>query len=148
MIDETVINAAKDVFAVSKPNFLKNVTGEAGDDVSTASLAQVEGGKDYVIIQFGSQAGKTEVENNGVKELRDANVIWLDMVEESTGLPSRIFLGTLKRNMSAAQKSGLLGKYGAIKTALTGKKLKMKSYANKGRDERNRAIIELDYTIE
>ena len=148
MIDEAIVNAAKDIFAATQPSFLKDVTGKSGDDVSTASLATVETGKDYLIVQFDSQAGKSEVKVDGAVQKRDANVIWLDLVEESTGLAARIYLGTLKRNMSAAQKSGLLGKYGAVKTALTGKRLRMRSYANKGRDANDRAIIELDYSIE
>ena len=101
-----------------------------------------------MIVQFDSQAGKTEVKIDGAVQKRDANVIWLDLVEESTGLAARIYLGTLKRNMSAAQKAGLLGKYGVVKAALTGKRLRMRSYANKGRDANDRAIIELDYSIE
>ena len=148
MIDEQAINAAKEIFAATQPSFLKDVTGKSGDDVSTASLATVETGKDYLIVQFDSQAGKTEVKIDGAVQKRDANVIWLDLVEESTGLAARIYLGTLKRNMSAAQKAGLLGKYGVVKAALTGKRLRMRSYANKGRDANDRAIIELDYSIE
>lgn len=148
MLDESVINAAKEVFAAAQPSFLKDVSGKAGDDVSTASLATVEGGKDYLIVQFDSQAGKTEVKIDGAVQKRDANVIWLDLIEESTGLAARIYLGTLKRNMSAAQKAGLLGKYGVVKAALTGKRLRMRSYQNKGRDANDRAIIELDYSIE
>ena len=65
MLDEKIIDATKEIFKASQPSFLKDVNGKAGDDVSTASLATVEGGKDYFIVQFDSQAGKTEMKVDG-----------------------------------------------------------------------------------
>ena len=107
MLEQGKKDAAKALLAGIKPAFLQDVTGEVKEDYNTTSLAQIEAGKDYEIIAFGSQAGKVEVTRNNVKQKIDANVIWVDAAEVSTGLPVRIFLGTLKRNMSAAQRGGL-----------------------------------------
>ena len=145
MTDEEKAKVAAIFGATVNLSFLSDVAGQVADDFNTTSLAQVEAGKDYEIFGFGSAKGKTK-DQNGV--MRDANVIWLDLVEVSAKVPARVFLGTLKRNMTAASKAGLLGKFGEVKTALTGKTLKMHSYINEGQDARGRAIIRLDYTIQ
>ena len=147
MLDLSKKEAAKALLAGIKPTFLQDVTGEVKEDFNTTSLAQIESGKDYEIIAFGSQAGKVEVTRNNVKQKIDANVIWVDAAEVSTGLPVRIFLGTLKRNMSAAQRGGLLGTFGTIKSTLVGKTIKVSQYENLGRDANDRSIIKIDYTI-
>ena len=147
MLDPLKKEAAKALLAGIKPTFLQDVTGEVKEDYNTTSLAQIEAGKDYEIIAFGSQAGKVEVTRNNVKQKIDANVIWVDAAEVSTGLPVRIFLGTLKRNMSAAQRKSLLNTFGTIKTALVGKTIKVSQYENLGRDANDRSIIKIDYTI-
>ena len=147
MLDPLKKEAAKALLAGIKPSFLQDVTGEVKDEFNTTSLTQIESGKDYEIIKVDSQAGKVEVTRNNVKQKVDANVIWFDAAEVSTGLPVRIFLGTLKRNMSAAQRGGLLGTYGTIKTALVGKTIKVSQYENLGRDANDRSIIKIDYTI-
>lgn len=141
MINESFKAAAAAIFVAAQlfvPEKGK-VIGTVEDTASLASLATVESGKNYFIHSVASQ----KIENEG----RVANVIALNLVEETSGLASRIYIGTLKRNMEAAQKAGLLVTLGEIKTGIVGKTLSMNHYENLGRDANDRSIIKLSYTI-
>ena len=119
------------------------VKGGVGDDENTFSLGQIiEPGK-YLVHSI--SAAKIET-----AEKREVNSIRVNCVSEE-GVPCAVYLGTLTRGVAApsAAKAGLLGTFGQVKNALTGKALIVDTIERSEPDANNRRQIKkLSYRVD
>lgn len=115
--------------------------GEMSDTAQISRLAAIEAGKQYYIAAVTAFETK---ETEGQK--RSGKTIALDLLESESGTPSRVYLGTLQRNMIAATKSGFNGTVGSVKSNV-GKFLNVKKYDRGELKADNSRDITIDYNV-
>ena len=135
--------AAKAVFEGMKayiPEGFSSV-GSMADDENFGRSAQIEQGRTYYIAD--AQFIKTQ-ETAATK--RDGSSRWIDCLEVESGVPTRIYFGTLQRNIIDATKNGF-NQTPAVAKRNVGKFLKVTTFERGELKSDGSRDIKINYSV-